>query len=841
MFRLLLASLIVPVVAHAADTEPAAPKGGKPIVVSTPAAVVFEDEPLPEGARWRFGAMRRWHGIQEGILTSPDGKYQYAAFADQRIRRWESATGKLAGITKAFESSVHRISLSPDGRLLAIATGTKVHLIDAQHLEKDSEVLVGQTDTITKTSFSHDGKRLAAGGHGTISVRDVSKQQNPRVRSRDVDDALCNILFTSDDQYVISATDSGIVNLWKSDSLEPVRSFAKVKSLQGISVHPNGETLIGRTYKDGLVFWSIKTGEIARTLPNLKGCGYVSPDGRWAVVSPARGGQGPTSVVDITSGKEAFQLASHRTGAFRFGFSPDLRTLTSYGDDETLRRWDMATGREIGVPVGHQHRVTGAAFLNRDRQVVTASKDGTIRFVDAKSGTEVRRISAEGKFFQALAVSPDESMLAFSGSPTSQSNRWDHDEANQACNLYFWDLKNHRQIDCFYLPGEMAYNLQFSADGRQVFVLNHDQVTIKEVKTGKSRSPFPKASQRLIAAALSPDGKYLATSTEPHLRQVGKFAFRDADTGKEQFSRSYKFGSFNDVAWSPDSKYLAVAGIEGRQQEKGLGLWKANSDEVARKMITTRQDHERLAYSPDGRLLAAADPDYISIFETCTGQERRRFQNEHMDSIRRLMFSGDSKLLVSAGNDTLVYLWDVADPVAAKMELESRALDSFRAAMADTDGLAADQAIRSMIASPTTAVPYLKQRLRVITLADRKAIDQWIIDLDSEQFRVRDRAGKALEDAGDAALPALTKAAETAKTEEVRSKAALILKKIGPGDDPAISKVGRQAVRAVEVLERIGTPEALIVLADLAERGHVRAAHVDAKAAIVRASRGDAR
>ncbi len=205
------------------------------------------------------------------------------------------------------------------------------------------------------------------------------------------------------------------------------------------------------------------------------------------------------------------------------------------------------------------------------------------------------------------------------------------------------------------------------------------------------------------------------------------------------------------------------------------------------------------------------------------------------------MFSGDSKLLVSAGNDTLVYLWDVADPVAAKMELESRALDSFRAAMADTDGLAADQAIRSMIASPTTAVPYLKQRLRVITLADRKAIDQWIIDLDSEQFRVRDRAGKALEDAGDAALPALTKAAETAKTEEVRSKAALIVKKIGPGDDPAISKVGRQAVRAVEVLERIGTPEALIVLADLAERGHVRAAHVDAKAAIVRASRGDAR
>ena len=65
-----------------------------------------------------------------------------------------------------------------------------------------------------------------------------------------------------------------------------------------------------------------------------------------------------------------------------------------------------------------------------------------------------------------------------------------------------------------------------------------------------------------------------------------------------------------------------------------------------------------IAYSPDGKLLAAASRSGIWIYDTVTHREVTRLV-EHKDPVYSISFSPDGKTLASGDLDNNVYLWDV--------------------------------------------------------------------------------------------------------------------------------------------------------------------------------------
>jgi hypothetical protein len=86
-----------------------------------------------------------------------------------------------------------------------------------------------------------------------------------------------------------------------------------------------------------------------------------------------------------------------------------------------------------------------------------------------------------------------------------------------------------------------------------------------------------------------------------------------------------------------------------------------------------------------------------------------------------------------------------------------------------------------------------------------------VVDLDSDQFAVRQRVGKELERLGEAAEPALRRAMTGDISPEVRRRLAEVLNRLG-----VLSGERLRAVRALEALERICSPEARMVVAKLA-------------------------
>jgi len=135
-------------------------------------------------------------------------------------------------------------------------------------------------------------------------------------------------------------------------------------------------------------------------------------------------------------------------------------------------------------------------------------------------------------------------------------------------------------------------------------------------------------------------------------------------------------GSVDAVVFSPDGKTLALGGGNHPRTDNGafVQLWVPGDAEANRRHPgwpgkTARRppaadDAKRgfvtcLAFSPDGKLLAAGDLDgKIRLYDgqTC---EPKQVLDEHREMVNQIVFSLDGKTLVSGSYDKTAKLWDV--------------------------------------------------------------------------------------------------------------------------------------------------------------------------------------
>jgi WD40 repeat protein/serine/threonine protein kinase len=158
----------------------------------------------------------------------------------------------------------------------------------------------------------------------------------------------------------------------------------------------------------------------------------------------------------------------------------------------------------------------------------------------------------------------------------------------------------------------------------------------------------------VLDAALSPDGRYLATATLGFSFQ-GEVKLWDAATGKEAHPLRGGRVSRHSLAFSPDGSQLAAAGLD-----KVVILWDVSTG----NQIRTLKGHDgwvvAVAYSPDGKHLATASGDGTArIWNLATGAEVLRFQG-HGAPVDCVAYSPDGRRLASWGLDFDLRVWDAA-------------------------------------------------------------------------------------------------------------------------------------------------------------------------------------
>ena len=151
--------------------------------------------------------------------------------------------------------------------------------------------------------------------------------------------------------------------------------------------------------------------------------------------------------------------------------------------------------------------------------------------------------------------------------------------------------------------------------------------------------------------------------------------------------------------------------------------------------------------------------------------------------------------------------------------------------LGEEDGPSAYQAVWDMIESSGPAVSFLEKHLRPMPAADEKRIVKLIEKLDDGRFSIRQQAAQELEKLGELAGPALQRTLKAKTTPEVRRQARALL---DLAEAQHLSSEGLRTVRAVEVLERVGNPEARRVLQSLARGAPGATVTQEAQAALKR-------
>src|SRR5262249_37799829 len=206
----------------------------------------------------------------------------------------------------------------------------------------------------------------------------------------------------------------------------------------------------------------------------------------------------------------------------------------------------------------------------------------------------------------------------------------------------------------------------------------------------------------------------------------------------------------------------------------------------------------------------------------------------HRVSVSALAFAPSGKTLASASEDTTALLWDVtkiARPAPVGKASQAADLEKWWQTLADNDAAKAFAAMAYLAAAPQEAVTWIKAHLPPAAPLDAKHALELIQQLDHEQFKVRNKAAGDLFKLGEVVLPVVTKALDDnppletrRRLEEPRDKLTSFM----------LTGDRLRAVRAVEVLERIDTPEARQVLQALADGGQEALLTKSAHAALKR-------
>ncbi len=438
--------------------------------------------------------------------------------------------------------------------------------------------------------------------------------------------------------------------------------------------------------------------------------------------------------------------------------------------------------------------------LDEPQLAVDLSPDGR-RFVCSGQNHGAHQYSIDGHELPALQKSPGGWSIAYS--PDGRMI--------VGCGLdriiRLWDADTGREIRQLEGHAQIAWMAQFLPGGDRIISVGED-ATIRfwNANDGKEIGQFLGHPGPIWCMALSPDGRWLATGGSD-----GAMRIWDMATGKPRRLLEGKHGGgVGALAFSPDNRILVSTGW----QDQKIFLWEVATGRC-RRQIPHAGGSKAVAFTPDGgTLITGGNDKVIRFWDLGAARELPAFEG-HKGTVNGIVLSHDGKTLVSAGNDNTVRTWSLNGLVVTHKSgpCPDRQLEAYWTALARPDSKSSYEAMCALAALPEQSVDLLRKRLQPASNSNIERISALIDDTNNVQYAVRQAASIQLEKLGEEAEPQLLRAIRKPVSLESRRRAERALKKIERG---GLSADTLRSLRSVEVLERIGSPEARQLVATLA-------------------------
>jgi WD40 repeat protein len=473
--------------------------------------------------------------------------------------------------------------------------------------------------------------------------------------------------------------------------------------------------------------------------------------------------------------------------------------------------------------------VMAVAWSPNGKMVACRCSDNTVRvfaWPQAKQEHELRLCPIEEfgwddprQVVRPIAFSPDSKLLVSS---------W---PAGTAAKV--WDTGMGRQVHL--LAGDRRWTTctAFAPNGKVIAMTCPGGIRLWDAKTGQQlrilndQSGLDKPQGVQTRCIFSPDGETLVTASFGY-----EIHFWDWRSGDEVSKIGLKELLVSSLALSSDGKTLAVC--RGHNVQKAA-IYDMNTRRAVHELEGSKGNMPCGVFSPDGVTLATSDEqgNKIILWNYYAGTPIAELIG-HKKAVYELAFSPDGGALVSASADGTLLFWKVPKIKGGESETPLEEWKELWEWLGGDDAKLAYWAIWKLRGAGDQTVARIKERVRRVSGVDLQKVQKLIASLDAPAFEKRRNALDELSRIGEQAEPALRKALEGEPSVEMRTQVRNLLGKLRL---QTYSGEPLRALRAVQVLERIGTPKAREALEELAKGAAEARLTKDANAAADRLTR----
>ncbi len=711
----------------------------------------------------------RFVGHSKGAVldatTSPDGKWLASAGYDKRVLLWNLDAAKRAKKSDENATIVKFKSNSSDGafcelvghlesvrRVMFMPAAKRVaeESDERQSAADDSLLLVSTSDDNTAIVWyagraikqaQENAKQLAAGGAQPVAPQPVATNQLVRNVLRGSGSPLQQAFVGQDGLTVIAGTTGLGWRGWNIKTYEEVRQFGDLDKFVVVAakVLPDGKRLVTALQNGDTMLWDIESGRRLALFEEghsfLTNTAQFLPNGLEAITSA---GDGTTCCWDLVRGVQKYRLQGTGSKGI-MALSADGTRLLTGSDRKTALLWDATRGtllREIEPYAELIKRfrernpgVTESSFRSQlpDLTALAIAPDNNLILTGDTEGF-VKLWSGTGEFINTLTGGHSEAISFVDFLPQVdwvKERHWLAISAGSDGRVTVWNEKGNRDQAASLVTGSTIVAAALSRDARRLVWASSDQFEVASTTAtpsgavaGKAKSESKRsetdatttslASKVIVRDLQTSQNAVWANDLPAIVNQVKFFDENDqavmvttSEQSKNGVSKRQVLTCYRDgkplkggvlreagpwaAASSPNARQLlAVSGKEARLYD----ILQQNAETTGFKFNTSLRRHSQVNavdVSPDGKLLVTAGSEgQVKLWDIETHRALHQFKDGHSPEteVFSVNFSPDGKFLLTAGADGKLCLWNVAErklvnlagapaPAASKTESNS--------------------------------------------------------------------------------------------------------------------------------------------------------------------------
>ena len=529
-----------------------------------------------------------------GIAFSPAGEQVYAAYYDFSKRMTilacqperESAGREVFAFDPGFgwEANLNRLIIAPAYDLVVIALFGRVEVHRLSQRQR-LFAIEASPEEVRSAALSPDGRQLVVGLTGR-KVQLWGIAEGKLLREFVVPEGqiwASQLAFSSDGRQLMAALDNNVY-IWPLDRAEATPSIVRLEP--GVEIldaqFSSAPSIVHVLLEDELRNVRTADGTTARVVGE-----YL---------------RRPRGIAFSADGQWLAGAFDYRIGLWRVRDGALLRTTAPFASEVPSSKFgDVVLSGPAPVADAVFSSDLQTAIFSVAGDITTSDKRGRGGLVQVRSANGALRQTLRGytNQYARLAISPDGRFVAGG----------DHKGV-----VLVWRLSDGLNLRVLRGHREPIVGLEFSPDGRLLVTAGQNEsVRVWEAASGRERQVLHASRDSGVASiALSSTGQRLAVLMGESLTsQSGKVAFWEADeVGALNFARELEikglkvtFPLFDrprkPMMFSPDSRLLAFADDEY--------IYLVDADQASlKRVIKVDSDVQALAFSPDGRLLALA-------------------------------------------------------------------------------------------------------------------------------------------------------------------------------------------------------------------------------------------